>query len=219
MEGYSDTVIKYYDRIIEIYNIYHSKEISDKDKLEIKECLKKIIDKNYGFLLTESMIDYIVHDEQPLDTLIEFSMEDTDRIHALTMYFRDILIQYQIAPYSSLSHSLARYTSLTDLELKLTVIKAGMRFNEIYKEYFEDNPNKQYYQKRAIDIENILLIILAYYIITKRNVDVSELIESLLGNPYQTAESLWLNGIDPAWIAGDDLIQYVLSRIEEKEIK
>ena len=206
----NDKVNYYYQKIMESrvpYDKYRNEVgiiVEDRASGEgdiLKECIQKIIDNNYEYLLTDSYLDYLGSCYEPSIDLKRILYTKYSRIDMISWYFR--LIDDKYASLESGHTSNFRFTDLLDDKtkevtfymhnyLKLLKTKIFIHWDKIYR---------------------TVTVILSYCYIENKLDDIKNICETILEDPYKLIDDLNINNIK---VGSDIWYERLINFVEEQ---
>lgn len=214
-------LIRYYCSKIDYYTDTHFKglPVSDSTRERIISSLKVIIEKDREYLLTDSLIDFCTfYGDYDLDkNLHNLSGDYNDVVYCLTYYFVETMDEF----LHRMKDNYLTFANMLDKDLQLIMEELASRLLPI-----DGIKSRGLYGIN--DIQNIVGIILANYVINHKKGDIYEQCDIFLDDPEKTLDSLYLNDVckEGGTTSHKEeisyLTQYIAYKIdnsEQKEIK
>lgn len=179
---------EYYNKLLEYsYEFKHEIDVTQREYF-IKETIKKLIDNNEDYLLTDSFLNYVAHDHHYIakfDYIV--SNQPLLKYNILDSYFDSINGDY----ISMENHSQVDY-HIFSKSLDFDTRKATL----LAKEYRTKMRNKYYYNLPAYDVlYYIFNSILSYCYINQRMSEYEEICRPLFDNPDDVLDYFYNNGV------------------------
>jgi len=213
MNEFDKLVEHYYDILLDNNRRYLSHlNTVKRSKFKIHEALYEIVEQKLDYLLTPSILEYIIHyGGRPLKCLRTISKDDYSRIKFFANYFSKVRYEYQC-------HNKYMYEYLIKVSEKLQEI-----IND-YNQYMDEFNQTQTDLWTYRIITGISYIVFAYCVINKREDDIHKLIDIFKNDSKRIIEIIRLNGIYVddyfyEYKPNDILIDFVISRIEKRNVK
>ena len=181
------------------------------------ESLKKIVNNDLDYLLTDSFLDYSVfHGEYELKQRLNgLNGNKYEVINSLMWYFEYIIEEYlyRIPGYYY------TYAKLLDDDMKEAMSYVSGRIKIYDRNMYRDGYSFE-------DVKHIVGIVFAYYVLNKRQDNIYELCDIFIDDINKTLDGLCINNVNLACNEIDHnlqnierLIDYVYSKIDNKNNK
>ncbi len=203
--------VDYYLERIKKYSKQYNNYMNQKKYFsEIRDMIQQLIDNNLDYILTDSLLNYVVHNGISSIRLYQLTQGTTACIRSLSRYYKEIYTEFKRENKEDYMY----YIKLLDKETNEACIKAYNYIQNLYLNYDR-------YHYRLYDVEQIIYIVLAYCHLNKKLNEFDNVCGIFINNPYDTLDDLYINDIrDPigSRISDNDelLIDRVITKIESK---
>lgn len=202
----------YYNRLV--YNFKKIGEKGDfyksaKTKEYFKDIIRKVIDNNMEYLLTDSFICYIAsyigwYDK---DLLWSTDINNEKFIEYICLYF-ELSLQFYSLPVGYF-----RYFKLLDEETKKATFKAYLEVENLHKFYSDIHQEDELWVSKTA-----IIVILARCFIINRMSDFSSICDFITNNVSFIVDDLNVNGID-LMKDMDKIRKRIIQLVEDKHNK
>ena len=175
----------YYQRLLYHSDEYNTRWFVIKEEEGIKKQIKKVIENNYDYLLSESLINYISSTTLMISQLARLYLNNYERMSFLSGYLFHVSLQHNN------KEEYSTYVKLIDKELFEITERANNYVKDIKNSY--DNTFGNTY-KSLLYVENIIYIVLAHCY-TKNDFSKFDDYCKMFMNTRDTYEDFLYNGI------------------------
>ena len=213
MRKKEELIDNYVEKIRKIYNSKHFVPLLGEIVNDLRNLLGELIDNNLDYLLTDSFLDYVCCGANFFGPLHNLNDNDYTRISILKDYFESIFLNEK-------THIIQDYYDLLDDDIKLVVSNTVFGLTAVFN-YHDIS------EREMFDIEDIIQIVLAYYLINNKNGNIDDMCNMFLYDLDRTLDVLRVNDIkdDVKGSIGErrkHLIDFVICKLDNnknREIK